>query len=156
MSSFLTPKEGLYDPLKRFAFTNITAEPFTFSWDKIPMTVKPSETVELPHHLAVHATGQLVDKIMIEGIKVEEDAMKKEKNDPYFRHPKASSLGVPAARKVYEDKIIRQLAVDEESPYVAQMRMRIKEELSRDMKAEPAKAMSSMSPSVSEFAEISK
>ena len=155
MSSFLDPKEGMYNPLKRFAFTNITTEPFTFTWDKIPMTVKPSDTIELPHHLALHATKHLVDKIMIEGIKIEEDVMKKEKNDPYFRHPKGTSLGVPGARKVYEDKILRELAVDEESPQIAIMRMKIKEELMADMKSEP-KSAKTIKIAMSEFAEIKK
>lgn len=158
MKSSLTPESGIYDPLKRFAFTNITVEPFTFTWDKIPLTVKPNETIELPHHLAAIATKNLVDKIMIESIKIEESQMQLERKDPYFRHPKASSLGVPGARKIWEDKIVRQLAIDEESPAVAVMRMKLKAELEADLKAgsETAKSISSMNPSVSEFAGVGK
>jgi len=47
-------------------------------------------------------------------------------------------LGVPAARKVWEDKICRVLEVDEESPQVQVMRSQIREELMKDLKAEPS------------------
>lgn len=156
MSSYLTPKDGIYDPSKRFAFTNITDEPFTFQWGGTPITVKPKGTVELPHHLAILATKNLVDKIM--GAEAREDELKTRKSnkDPYWRSPKGISVGVPEARKPYEDKILRELKLDEESPEVAVMRAQIKEQLMADMSQEKAAPVTKMSVGKEEFAIIDK
>lgn len=75
------------------------------------------------------------------------------KNQPYYRSPKGSSLGVPAARKVWEDQIVRELQVDEESPEIQVMRAKIREEVLADLKREPAKTEIQL-PSMTEFAEI--
>ncbi len=152
MSSFLDVKEGLYDPSKRFAFTNITDEPFVSAWDGQPITVQPSQTIELTHHLAVKFTGELVDKIMIGSAKMDE----LQKNQPYFRSPHGSSLGVPAARKVWEDQILRELQVDEESPEIQIMRAKIREEVMNDMKAEPASKEIHATQGIEEFADVRK
>jgi len=70
----LTP-EGLYNPLLRLRFTNISESPFTIMWDnKVVTTLKGGETVELPHYLAVVATKALVDSIMIGNAKMDEIA----------------------------------------------------------------------------------
>ena len=112
MSNNLIPTEGVYNPLRRFAFTNITDDLFTFHWNGSPISVKAHETIELPHHLMVIAATKLVDKIMMQQSK--EDEIEGRKTDRFYRG--ASMLGVPAARKVYEDQIVRELEVDEESP----------------------------------------
>ena len=153
MSSYLDVKSGIYDPSKRFAFTNITSEVFNSAWGGQPIIVQSGQTVELPHHLAVKLTGELVDKIMIGNAKMDEERV----NQPYYRSPQGTSLGVPAARKVWEDQILRELQVDEESPELQVMRAQIREEIMNDLKAEPAKAGSIPVPSgIAEFAEFGK
>lgn len=153
MTSFLD-KNGVFDPSKRYAFTNITDEPFTFHWAKVPITIQAGDTKELPEHLALLATKNLVDKLMIGEITIEEQKMKAKTKDPYWRSPKATSFGVPAARKPYEDQILRELAVDEESPEIAIMKAKIKEELMTDMSAEKSQSVSRISVGKEEFAEI--
>lgn len=149
MSSLIGKNDGLYNPLKRFAFTNITADVFESAWDGSPIIVQPGQTIELPHHLADKLTDDLVNRIMIGDAKLDEVA----KNQPYYRSPKGSSLGVPAARKVWEDQIVRELQVDEESPEIQVMRAKIREEVLADLKKEPAKTEITL-PSMTEFAEI--
>src|ERR1700722_3052553 len=103
MSSLLKKTDGLFNPVLKFAFTNITDEDFVSAWNGVPITVKAGQTVTLPHHLAHKLTDELVDKIMITNIKTNETEYYK--NNPntapnMYRAP--SSLGVPAARKVWE------------------------------------------------------
>lgn len=149
MSHLVGRSDGLFNPLRRFAFTNITEDVFISHWDGQPITVQAGQTVELTHHLANKLTDELVDKIMIGEAKLDEVT----KNQPYYRSPKGSSLGVPAARKVWEDQIVRELQVDEESPEIQTMRAKIREEVLSDLKREPAKAEIQL-PSMTEFAEI--
>lgn len=152
--------EGLYNPLLRFAFTNISESPFTIMWDnKVVTTLKGGETVELPHYLAVVATKALVDSIMIGNAKMDEIAYyKANPNTQPNMYRAASSLGVPAARKVWEDKICRVLEVDEESPQVQVMRSQIREELMKDLKAEPSQGspLENAPTSVQDFADLTK
>ena len=152
MKSFLDVANGVYDPSRRFAFTNITAEDFASAWGGQPITVRPSQTIELPHHLAVKLTGELVDKIMIGKAKMDEVAS----GQAYFRSPQGTSLGVPAARKVWEDQILRELQVDEESPEIQVMRAEIKQEILTDLKNEQSIEPPKGPGSLSEFAEIKK
>jgi len=108
MSSFLDKKTGIYDPSKRYGFKNITDKPFTFSWGNQPITVKAGEEIEVPEHYALLATKKIVDQIMMEEVAAEEAKMRAELKDPYWRSPKGISIGIPAARKVYEDKVLRE------------------------------------------------
>lgn len=147
-------KDGIYDPTKRFAFTNITDEPFTSQWGGQPITVKPKDVVELPHHLAVKMTTELVDKIMQEEARQDEITTRAANKDPYWRSPKGISMGVPEARKPYEQKILRELLPDEENPQTAIARARIREELMSDMSAEKSAPVTRMAVSQEEFAEI--
>lgn len=155
MSSNLSVKNGIYDPSKRFAFTNITDRDFTFHWGGNPITVKPKDTVEMPHHLAVLATGKLVDQIMLGEAREDELTMRAANKDPYWRSPKGISVGVPAAREPYETKILRELAPDEENPQTAIMRAKMREELQRDLSAENAAPVSRMAVAPEQFAPIS-
>lgn len=156
MSSFLTVKDGIYDPSKRFAFTNITDEDFITKWNGVPIKVAPKQTVTMQHHLAVKATGEMVDKIMLGEIKAEEMKMAKKTKEPLWRSPKATSVGVPAARKPYEDMILKELQSEDDSPEIAMIKASAREEITRDINAEPSKAIDKMAVSSSEFAEIKK
>lgn len=157
----------MYDPSKRYGFTNITDEPFTFSWNSNPITVKPGNEVELPEHMAILATHKLVDQIMQKEIHEEEKKMKVELRDPLYRSPRGTSMGVPMARKPYEDKIIRELKVDEQSPEIKILRAQAKDQLLNDLtggqkSAEPingavlAQNIAEITGNPTEFADLSK
>lgn len=133
MSSFLDKKSGIYDPSKRYGFKNITDKPFTFSWGGHPITVKAGEEIEVPEHYALLATKKIVDQIMMEEVAEEEKKMRADLRDPFWRSPKGIAIGIPAARKVYEDKVIRELALDEENPQIQVMRAQIKEQILGDI-----------------------
>lgn len=157
MSSNLTVKQGIYDPTKRFEFTNITNKDFTFSWDKSPITVKAGEKAELPHYLAVLATGQLVDQIMFDAAKEDQDKMRIELKNPNYISPKAMSAGIPAMREPYEKKICREVAFSESKMSESQLgiiRGQLKETLQRDLNAKASAPISSISIPSSEFEEL--
>lgn len=147
--------EGVYDPSLRFAFTNITEEDFHSAWDSSPIIVKPGETIELPQYLAVKLTRELVDKIMIGNAKLNEvEYYKKYPGTTPNSYRAPSSLGIPEARKVWEDQICRQLAVDEESPQVQVMRAQIKAQLKEDLARETANGPVAVPNSLEEFADL--
>lgn len=157
MSSNLWLKSGVYDPTRQFEFTNITNEPFVFKWNNKPITVAAGEKVQLPHHLAVHATTMLVDKIMLDEVHAEEEKTKLETRNPYFRSARGIMIGIPAKREPYENKILREL--DKKSGTDAELQViRIREEILNDLKAEPAKKIEKMSDlgisSLKEFEDI--
>lgn len=144
----LPKTEGLYNPAYRFAFTNITAEPFTTYLDSVPLTVQPNQTIEIPHHLAEKMTKELVDQIM-QGLAVMDDKGTKSQNQ-------GMSLGVPAMRAVWEEKIVRQLEVNEESPQMQMLRMQIREEIKADMEnaQKPAAPVTDININPTEFADL--
>lgn len=157
LEELLHPKMGIFDPSLRFAFTNITEEPFEVVWNgNVVTTIKAGQSVELPHYLAVKCTKELVDKIMIANAKLNE--VEFYRNNPNampntYRAP--SSLGVPSARKVWEDKICRLMETDEESPQVQLIRSQIREELMNDLKAEPSGGSPlDNAPRLEEFADL--
>lgn len=125
---------GMYDPSKRYGFKNITDEPFTFTWDSNPITIKPGVEVTLPEHLALMATHKLVDQIILNESRAEEIKMRKEYHDQYWESSIGKSRGVPSFRKPYEDKILRELKLDEDSPEVQVMRAQVKEQVLNDLK----------------------
>jgi len=88
--------EGMYNPLVRFAFTNVLDTEFKSYWNSRPFTVKPHETVKLTHHLAVKFTKELVDKLM-------------------FLDKKPESLAIPELRKPYENKVLALLPFEDEN-----------------------------------------
>lgn len=132
---------GLYNPALRFAFTNVTKEDFTSYWSGQPIKIKAGQSVELTHHLAVKLTKELVDKIMQEEAKLDEEVYYK--NNPntapnLYRSSKGLSLGIPAARKPYEDSVCRLLAHDEESPETQVLRAELRAEIMANMNQEPS------------------
>lgn len=146
---FLTP-EGIYDPIARYAFTNITEEDFETSWDSSPIVIKPGVTIELGHSQAQNFTKALVDKIIIGNAKLDELA----KNTPYYRSPIATDLSIPARRKIWEDKIVRKIEAGEESPQTQIIRSQIKAELMADMSREPSSGAPVIPTSISEFSDL--
>lgn len=158
LQSLLYIRQGIYNPLLRFSFTNITEEEFISAWNSEPIKIPAGVTVELTHHLAAKLTRELVDKIMIGNAKINEiEFYKNNPNVQMNTYRASSSLGVPGARKIWEDQICRLLAPDEESPQTQLMRIKIREELMRDLKAEPSSGspLDNASISVEEFADLS-
>ena len=128
----LRKDEGIYDPLKRFAFTNITDEDFYIVWAKARVKVAPKETVELPEYLAMKSTNELVDKIMI-GEQYAKLTKIRETHPEHIQAPGAGMLGVPAARKPYEDKILKELEPKNDTATQLNV-LRIKTEIESDIK----------------------
>lgn len=166
MSGLVSKKDGIFNNAQRFAVTNILEEDFTSQWGGNPFTIAKGKTVSLPMYLANKVVDEMVDKIMITAIKTNETEYYK--NNPntapnLYRAP--SSLGVPAARKIWEDKIVKPLAIEEGTTESQLLRMQIKEELENDMNKEisrdpvpvPMSAVGSFSSdSMKEFAELGK
>lgn len=156
IDTLLHPKQGIYNPTLKFTFTNITEEEFVSAWNSEPIKIPAGRTVELPHYLAVKLTKELVDKIMIGNTKLNE--VEFYKNNPNsmpntYRAP--SSLGVPAARKVWEDQICKLMNVDPDSPEVQLQRLGIKQQLIDDLNAVPSTGSPlDNAPSLSEFADL--
>jgi hypothetical protein len=157
--SLLHP-EGLFNPGLRFAFTNITDEDFTSYWSGQPIIVKAGQSVELTHHLAVKMTKEMVDKIMQGLAKLDEVTYYK--NNPntapnLYCSPLGSMMGVPAARKEWEDKICRLMATDEESPEIVLMKAQLREEILAGVnKEQQTTAPVHIPTSLSEFSELGK
>lgn len=159
MAHILGKTDGLFNPTLRFAFTNITGDVFTSAWGGSPIVVQPGETIELPHHLANKLTDELVDKIIQGEAKLDEVTYYK--NNPgaapnSYRSPKGMNLGVPAARRVFEDQIVRQMDVDEEAPEMQVFRAKIREELMADLSTETSREPVKVPTSLDDFAELGK
>jgi len=148
----------MYDPTKRFEFTNISDTDFEFKWNGTPIVVKPGKKVILKHHLAVLAATKLCDQLMMADInkRTEEE---RAKNPMYIAPNRAGSLGVPAARKPYEDKILRELPkLDDNDAQLGIIRSETIEQLTEDLSSQPAPRIEKMSDigvtSIKEFEDI--
>lgn len=128
---------GMYNPLKRYGFKNITDTPFHFHWNdpekKNPIIVKPGVEIELPEHLAITATHKLVDEIMGKLAQEDTERLRKETRDHTARSPLGSAMGVPAARKIWEDKILREISIDEQSPQAQVLRAQLRDGIMADI-----------------------
>ncbi len=156
MDTLLHPRQGIYNPTLRFSFTNITEEEFLSAWGGEPIRIPAGRTVELPHYLAVKLVKEMVDKIMIGNAKLNEiEFYKNNPNVQLNTYRAASSLGVPAARKIYEDQICKLLVVDQDSPEVQLQRLGIKQQILSDLKAEPSSGSPlDNAPRLEEFADL--
>lgn len=105
--------EGMYNPAIRFAFTNVLSEDFVSFWNSRRYSVKPHQTVKLQHHLAVKFTKELVDRLMVQD--------KKEK-----------MMGVPNARKEYEDKVLTLMPQTEDDMELQVIKDNFADEVRRD------------------------
>lgn len=157
--SLIDKKEGLFDPTKRFAFTNITTEDFKSAWNSVPVIVKAGETIEISnvtpipgagHALAVLMTNQMIDQIIIGDAKLDEVT----KNQPYYRSPKGMSLGVPAVRDIWEKQIVRELDADEESPALQTIRKQMREEIEQGIVAKQETEPVHIPTNIGEFADL--
>lgn len=149
MSSFLTLKEGIYDPLRRFAITNIDTEVYELRWDsRVVARLQPGDTVELPQHLAVLAAVDIADRVIMREVQADEKA------HPGTPSKLVSKMLVPTARKEVEDKIIKEIEVDREAPQYQILVSQKREELLADLNSENAKPISTVSLSTDDLASI--
>lgn len=112
--------EGMFNPVLRFAFTNVLDEDFVSYWDGVRQTVKPHTTVKLTHHLAVKFTKEIVDKLM-------------------QKDNKGLGMAVPATRKPYEDKVLS-LLPSEDSQELEILKSQFIEQVKEDAAREPGVA----------------
>lgn len=162
MPSYLSKREGTYDPGKRYAFTNISEEPIQLKWNsRIVATVQPHQTIEISdatpypgsgmgQALGYTATKHLVDKIILqEGtIDAERLGMKLDKS---YVSPVGTRAGIPEARKPYEQLILQELPANQELSQVLEQQKA--DEIVRDMTKQPGVSYSSAKP---EFVNVPK
>lgn len=99
-----------YDNEKRYIFSNWTSEDFTGVWASVPTVVKAGESIEVPQYKAYHFTKHLVDREMI-------------------KDNKENSMASPEARAVYEEKTVAEITGNVDSPALAAIKEKIKEEI---------------------------
>lgn len=129
MTSNLTKKEGIYDPTKRGAFTNIDDQDFVGVWNGEGITIKPGQTVTLPEHLAIKFTCELVDRVMVK------DEMAKfvpSAKWPTYEESERTMVGIPAARAPYEARVLKWLDRKDDSPEMQLLRMQAFEQIKHD------------------------
>lgn len=66
------------------------------------------------------------------------DEIEGRKTDRFYRG--VNMMGIPAARKVYEDQIVRELQIDEESPQIAVLKAQIRDQVLSDIENSAKKA----------------
>lgn len=150
MSKIIGKNQGVYNNTKMYAVTNITTEDHVSHWDGAPIILKAGKTASFKQHLADKITNELVDKIIQGNAKLDEVT----KSQPYYRSPIGMSLGVPAAREVWEDQIVKEIAIDEETPEIQVMKAEIKAELLNDMSKEKSTEPVHVPTSLEEFSEL--
>ena len=101
-------EQGMFDPTKRYSFTNITEEPFQFGWNGINIDVAPGESIEIPQYLAYQANNKMIDSLIMAKNKKDLDKIR-ETNPAYLTPPGAGMMGVPAYRETFEKLIIKEL-----------------------------------------------
>ncbi len=121
MPSYLQRKEGVYDVGKRYAFTNISEEPFPIMWNsQIVRVVEPHETIEIsdatPYPgpgngdaIARTKTIELTTRVILGEARIDSEKLGLTTNKGYIS-PVGTRALIPEARKPYEQKILQELA----------------------------------------------
>ena len=166
MSGLIDRKAGVFNNAQRYSVTNILNEDMNFTWGGNPFSIPQGKTVSLPEYLANTVVDQMVDKILMAEMKTEEDAFyEKNPNTEINKHRSPNLLNNPRKREELEKKICVKLALEKGSTEAQLLAMQIKEELERDMSAQPStepptipvSAVGSFSnKSMEEFAELGK
>ncbi len=159
MASFYQKKEGIYDPGQRFSITNISDKPHPIKWNNsVVYIIKPGEAIEVSDATPVPGSGmgdalahkiqkEITDMVMLGEAKAEEV----QRNLPYYKSPLGMQLGIPNARKPYEDRILRPLPANESSVKILSQQKA--EELIRDSQKQEGVSYESQPI---EFAEVPK
>lgn len=109
----------VFDPERRFVFTNWTDEEFKGYWDKREYVFKAGDVRELPMYLAYHFCKHLIDR-----------ELHKQNRD--------MAVADPEARRPLEEKTIREIMANEESPE----RVALREEIRKEVMAQIGEAVS--------------
>ncbi len=161
MASYLTKREGTYDPGKRYAFTNPTEEPFQIKWNgRIVKVIQPHETIEISDATPYPGPGngdciartkakELADKIILGEARIETDKLGFLTNKSYYS-PIGAMTAVPEKRKPYEDLILQELPDAEDTEVLSQLKA---DEITSDMRRQPGVSYSTQTP---EFANAPK
>ena len=146
--------QGMFDPTKRYAFTNITDENFQFGWNGVTIDVAPKETIELPQYLAYQATNKIIDQIIMSKSKRDLDKIR-ETNPGFLTPPGAGMMGVPAYRLTFEDMVVRELPPKVGAEAKLDI-IRAKEQVMSDIKrsSEEVKPIETIKVAQTEFAEL--
>lgn len=153
MPSYLSKGSGTYDPGKRYAFTNITEDPFPIKWNsRIVKIVQPHETIEISDATPYPGPGngdciartkaaELTTAIILGEARI---ATEKLGNlvDKSYVSPVGTRAGIPEARKPYEDRILQELPSSENEETLSQMKA---DEILSDMRKQPGVSYSNQS-----------
>lgn len=101
---------GIYDNEKRYIFSNWTNEDFTGMFASVPTVIKAGAVLELPQHKAYLFTRHLVNREMMKANKDIE-------------------LDNPESRRPFEEKTIAEITAGVDSPAMAVLKEKIKEEI---------------------------
>lgn len=102
-----------FDPDRRYVFNNWSDEDFVGQWNGVQTLIKAGEIKELSMYLAYHFTKHFVDREM------------SKKNQDAF-------LAVEETRKPYEDKTISEITSGVDSPSLAALKEKIREEVAKE------------------------
>ncbi len=161
MPSYLSKNEGTYDPGKRYAFTNISEDPFPIKWNgKIVKIVQPHETIEISDATPYPGPGngdclaRTKAKELATAIILGEARVATEKlgnlHDKSYVSPVGTRAGIPEARKPYEQQILQELPSSENVELLNELKA---EEITADMRRQQGVSYSNQVP---EFANAPK
>ena len=126
----------IYDPERRYVFSNFSNEDFTGYASGVAQLIPAGTTVELPMFKAYLYTKHLVDREMT-------------------KDGKEGSMSGQEARQPYEDKCIAEITAGVDSPALASLKEKIKEEIEEEVVKKkggrPAKAKEEVLASDKEF-----
>jgi len=125
---------AIYDNERRYIFTNWTSEDFVGTWAGIGTTIKPGESIELPQYKAFHFCKHLVDREISKDGKVAVDSRE--------------------ARSPYENKTIAEITAGMDSPALASIKEKIKEEIEKETKPKKEKEEVKEETTSKEFEDI--
>lgn len=125
--------QGTFDNEKRYIFNNWSTEDFTALWGGVPTLIKAGETKEFPQYMAYHATKHFVNREM-------------------EKAGKSKVAGIDEERKPFEDKTMAAIGDGVDSPALAGLKEKIKQEIENTQKAE--KVASPLKAKKEEFAGI--
>lgn len=126
----------VFDNEKRYIFTNWTGEDFVGTWSGVDTLVKPGESIEVPQYKAFHFTKHLVNREIEKSGRVAVDS--------------------PEARKPYEEKSMTEITAGIDSPALASIKQKIKEEVQKEVEGMKNEDVSlvAQEPLTDEFADI--
>jgi len=103
-----------FDNERRFIFSNWSDEDFTGQWGGVPTLIKAGAVMEFPMYLAYHFAKHFVDREM-------------------YKAHKEQFVSVDEVRKEFEEKTISEITSGTDSPALASLKEKIKEEIENEI-----------------------